>query len=293
MTREEALLRLGDSTVDAVADVLRQICGDVVDRGPVSVVSEGAHPLHPLPVPAIAASVSYVDGVTGGNVFVMNAPGARKLAAAMSGAALPEEDSGAELSELELSAIAEAANQMFAATAAATGAVLGEEVQIAPPQTRIFATATAADNAYDETPHATSVSLTLHGEPCRLVQLVPNAFVVRMTRAFADLEAELASDGLAGEAGAGSFPVEELQQVQLRLAVEAGRARLPLGRAVGLTAGAVLQLDQAADAPLELLVNGRRFGTGRLLQRDAQLALRVEQIFDPTPVRTYQPEKEV
>ena len=29
------------------------------------------------PVPAVAATVSYVDGVTGGNVFVDHAPGAR------------------------------------------------------------------------------------------------------------------------------------------------------------------------------------------------------------------------
>ena len=38
-----------------------------------------------ISAPAVATSVSYVDGVTGGNVFVMTVEGARKLAAAMTG----------------------------------------------------------------------------------------------------------------------------------------------------------------------------------------------------------------
>lgn len=293
MTSDQALLRLGDSTADAVAEVLRRICGDVVARGRVSIVEEGEHPLHPLPVPAIAVSVSYVNGVTGGNVFVMTTAAARTLAAAMSGAEPPADSAEEPLGELELSALAEAANQMFAATAAATGAVLGDDVEIAPPQLEILASEAEADKAFERTSHATSVSLTLRGESCRLVQLVPNAFVVRMTRALADLEAARGKDRVGAESTA-AFPVEELEQVRLRLAVEAGRARLPLGRAVGLTTGAVLQLDRPADAPLDLLVNGRRYGTGRLYVRDQQWSLHIEEIFDPTsPSGPPQPGKEV
>ena len=37
------------------------------------------HPLEGIPVPAVATMVSYVDGVTGGNLFVMTIDGARKL----------------------------------------------------------------------------------------------------------------------------------------------------------------------------------------------------------------------
>ena len=60
-----------------------------------------------LRVPAVAMSVSYVDGVTGGNVFVMPLQGARALAAAMMGEEPPEDDA-TELTELELSAVGEA-----------------------------------------------------------------------------------------------------------------------------------------------------------------------------------------
>ena len=58
----------------------------------------------------------------------------------------PDEAAGAaELSELELSAVAEAMNQMMASAAGATTAVLGTEVEIGVPETRTFTSADAGD----------------------------------------------------------------------------------------------------------------------------------------------------
>src|SRR5215218_8974042 len=50
----------------------------------------GTSPLAGLPFPAVATNVSYVDGVTGGNVFVMTLEGARRVAAAMMGMTVPD-----------------------------------------------------------------------------------------------------------------------------------------------------------------------------------------------------------
>ena len=49
-------------------------------------------PFESIPAPAVATNVSYVDGVTGGNVFVVTRLGARRLAAAMMGMEPPGED---------------------------------------------------------------------------------------------------------------------------------------------------------------------------------------------------------
>jgi hypothetical protein len=40
---------------------------------------------------------------------------------------------------------------------------------------------------------------------------------------------------------------------------------MPLGSALGLPVGAVLDLDRTADAPVDLYVNGMRFARGQLL----------------------------
>src|SRR5919107_4677006 len=111
-----------------------------VTAGEVAEVPADRDPMDGISAPAVATSVSYVDGVTGGNVFVMTVEGARRLAAAMMGMDPDSVESGQDLDEMELSAVGEAMNQMMASAAGATSAVLGTEVEISPPETRRFAT---------------------------------------------------------------------------------------------------------------------------------------------------------
>lgn len=280
MTGEEALLELAESTAQAVASVLETVSGSEVARATPTVLASGSEPLGTIPVPAVVASVSYVDGVTGGNVFVMTRLGVQRLAAAMMGMDPMAVEETEELSELDLSAAGEAMNQMMAAAAGATSSVLQEEVEISPPDTRVCATAAEAERGHEATPHMTSVGLTLLGEPCRLVQLVPNAFVIRMTRALDELEAREAS-GARG-IGGGIAP-ESIHPVGVCLSAELGRTRMPVGRAVGLATGTVVDLDRAPDDPIDLFVNGRLFATGRLLLAGDDWAVRIEQILPAAP----------
>ena len=122
----------------------------------------------------------------------MTLDGARRLAAAMIGGDAPEAETASELSELELSAVAEAMNQMMASAAIATSAVLGTEVEIGAPTTRTFLAPSDSDDVYPITPHAVRAELSVCGRPCSLVQLIPSAFVVRMTRALDELDSEIA-----------------------------------------------------------------------------------------------------
>jgi flagellar motor switch protein FliN/FliY len=274
VTTDEALIALGESTADAVLTVLETLAPGSVEKGPVAVVPNGVPPLQSIPPQSVAADVSYVDGVTGGNVFVVTRLGARRLAAAMMGMEPPEEDDGRDLDELELSAVGEAMNQSMAAAAGATGSVLGQEVEISVPETRLLATAADAEGVYPTAPHATTTGFKLLGEPCRLIALVPNAFVVRMTRALAD-RAERAAD--SGADGPSTLNADSIRDLPVRLAAELGRTRLPVANAVSLRSGAVLELDRAADDPIDLYVNGRRFATARLLLIDeTDWAVRIE-----------------
>src|ERR1700760_2096556 len=113
MSANEALQKLGTSTADACVGVLEMFApGKVTVGDPVTAVDSKAA-FHGLRVPAVAMSVSYIDGVTGGNVFIITLDGAKKLAAAMMGMDQPEDPEAPELSELEESAVSEAMNQMM------------------------------------------------------------------------------------------------------------------------------------------------------------------------------------
>jgi flagellar motor switch protein FliN/FliY len=272
MTPEDALLRIGQSTGAAVAGALAAYCPDAVNTEPPVVVDSDTDPVEGVPLPAVIADVSYVDGVRGGNLFLMPLPAVRALAAAMAGTEPAAGEEGAELSELELSAAGEVANQMMSAAAAAMSAVLGHEVKIASPETRVVTAAADALAAVDSATSVVSVAIEVLGHPCRLVQLVPHAFVVRMTRALDDLEAEFPAaedDGDAeGAASGGTLPADLLSGVGVRVAAELGRASMTIRRAVNLAPGAVVELDRELEDPIELYVNGRRFATGRLVTLD-------------------------
>jgi flagellar motor switch protein FliN/FliY len=278
---DDALTRLGNSTGEAVESVLRTFCGDAVERGSAVALSPSSAPLEAIALPAVVTNVNYVDGVQGGNIFAMTRLGARRLAAAMMGEDPESLADDAELSELELSAVGEAMNQMMATAAGAIGKVLGEEVEIGPPQTQFLSSAAEAAAAFETAPHVSSVAFVVLGEPCRLVQLVPNAFIVRMGRALADLEAET----LPSAEGRDAFgcPPELLREIPVDVWAELGRAHMPVGRAVGLPPGAVVELDHGADDLVELYVNGRRFARGTLVVAEGEWAVRIDELIPTIP----------
>jgi flagellar motor switch protein FliN len=287
MNVDDALIKLGESTSEAVASVMQMYAGDAAQPGPIAIVTPGSDPLGALPTPAVTASVSYVDGVTGGNVFVMTLKGARALAAAMMGEA-PPEDEATELTELELSAAGEAMNQMMAAAANATAAVLGTEVEIGVPDVRVLDSLSGALEGHDDAAHVTSAVFTVFGEPCRLVQLVPNAFVMRMTKALDELGAEYLGDQVPSISGESLGLDESLRGVPVRVWAELGRRQMPIGSLVGTPAGAVVELDRQADEPVDLYVNGMRFATARLVvSDDGEWAVRIESLVGEEPVLSH------
>jgi flagellar motor switch protein FliN/FliY len=269
MNAEQALLRLGSSTAEAVQGVLEMFSPDGVAPGAVRVVPPNESPFANVMMPAIAADVSYVDGVTGGNVLVIGIEGARRMAAAMMGMDPNTVEAGGELSELEFSAVGEAMNQMMSAAAMATSKVLDEEVDIAPPDVRHVDSVDEGGPAWEHPGHAAAVTFSFCGAPCLLVQLVPNAFIVRMTRALDEMT-ESHDDTPLGDA---------LRDVTIRVWAELGRTRMSSGRVVSLPGGAVVELDREVEAPIDLYADGMRFATGRLLvTEDGGLAVRIEHV---------------
>jgi flagellar motor switch protein FliN/FliY len=67
-----------------------------------------------------------------------------------------------------------------------------------------------------------------------------------------------------------------LLDMPLRVWAEIGRTKLPAAFVVGMPSGAIIDLDCEPDEPADLFVNGRHFGTGRLVLVDGEWALRVE-----------------
>jgi flagellar motor switch protein FliN len=267
---EGALLHLAEATSEAVRGVLSTLAPEAVIQRDTRVDGDVSVSLEGLEVPTVAAGIAFVDGVEGGNLLVMPVVAARRLAAAMMGMDPADVVDDEPISELELSAAGEAMNQMMSAAAAATGTVLGQEVEIAPPDTRVAESVADLEAAIPVAGQATSADFTLFGFECRLVQLIPSAFLVLLEEAL----------GVLPDGQAPRDPLREaMLDVDVRVWAELGRTRMSSQRAVSLPPGAVVELDREADDAIDLYVDGLHFATGRLVVTDeGELAVRLETV---------------
>lgn len=77
--------------------------------------------------------------------------------------------------------------------------------------------------------------------------------------------------------------IELLHGVDMEVTVEIGRTRMTVREILGLSPGAVLELDRAAGSPADLLVNGRLIARGEVVVIDEDFGLRVTEIVTDTP----------
>jgi flagellar motor switch protein FliM len=88
---------------------------------------------------------------------------------------------------------------------------------------------------------------------------------------------ELDDDTHDGDVGPTPDSLARMLGVPVRVWAELGRTTLPLGHALELPPGTVLELDQAAEAPIELFVNGLCFAHGTLeLTADGEWAVQID-----------------
>ncbi len=276
MTSDEALLLLGESVADAIVDFLRGLAPDGVERGPVTLAMKGEMALQGLPALGVVSFASYLGGSNGGNLMVMSRGAARKLALLAAGGD-PGTAAEGPISKTELNAIGEATKRLFESAVETTEALLGERLDLSDQQTRAFDTPAEAFVGIDLAPRATAVNYTVAGETIRIVDLIPNALLIRMTHVFDDRAAAQTADRFGGHE-LDSVPPEKVREVKVTLRAELGRARLSLVQASSLDTGAALMLDRLVDDPVELFVNGRRFGTGELVSAGGRWAVRIKEV---------------
>lgn len=87
-------------------------------------------------IPNIALEVEYIEGLTGANLLVMKVTDAAVIADLMMGG--NGEKKSSELSELEMSAVSEAMNQMIGSSATSLSTMLGFPINISPPIARLW-----------------------------------------------------------------------------------------------------------------------------------------------------------
>jgi flagellar motor switch protein FliN/FliY len=69
-----------------------------------------------------------------------------------------------------------------------------------------------------------------------------------------------------------------LHDVEMTLTAEIGRTKLPVRQVLDLVPGTILELDRAAGAPADVMVNGRLVARGEVVVVDEDYGIRITEI---------------
>ena len=78
-----------------------------------------------------------------------------------------------------------------------------------------------------------------------------------------------------------------LRDVSMEVTAQIGSTRMTISELLSLNEGAVVELDRAAGAPADLLVNGHLIARGEVVVIDENFALRIVEIVADDPVPTH------
>lgn len=71
-----------------------------------------------------------------------------------------------------------------------------------------------------------------------------------------------------------------LADVEVQLAVQLGRVRLPLRELLTLDTGSVVELDRSAESPVDVLVNGTLVARGEVVVIEGEFGVRITSIVE-------------
>ena len=76
-----------------------------------------------------------------------------------------------------------------------------------------------------------------------------------------------------------------VMDVPVNLTVELGGCKLSMREVLQLTTGSVVQLDKAADAPVELFVNGKLVAKGEVVVIEERFGVKITEVIGIMPVK--------
>jgi flagellar motor switch protein FliN/FliY len=83
-----------------------------------------------------------------------------------------------------------------------------------------------------------------------------------------------------GSAGGSARDLKVLADVSMTVTVELGRTNVRVRDLLSLTQGSVVELDQAAGSPVDILVNGTVIARGDVVVVDDELGVRITEIVE-------------
>ncbi|WP_411682034.1 flagellar motor switch phosphatase FliY [Clostridium thailandense] len=299
---KDLLGEIGNISMGSASTALSTILGQMVNiTTPIVSVTRLKDLKEEFEVPNIALEVKYTSGIVGENLLVMRVPDAAVIANLMMGGDGNVAEGSGGLSEIEISAVSEAMNQMIGSAATSMATMFMREVNISPPISKVWSDLTTplSDNiSEEEIVVKVSFSLTIGTlVDSHIMQLLPIATarkIVAIMMGQEEAEEPVAEPVSQVQTQPVSQPkyVEPEPQAAYTQSFQEKPAELPkqppvevhqatfqpLGQPQSVSKGMPKNIDLILDVPLEIsVVLGRtkknikeilNLGTGSLIELD-------------------------
>ena len=257
--------------------------GEVLDPTAIAALHEGT---------AILVKANYQKGLTGTLFFVLPLKEGTMLVDLMlGGEGTPAEDlvgdSKDALAET-FNQVMGSANQTLSDLAGETFAIANVEILAVAPEAIAFAEQMGQGVFQD-----LALPTTQDGLSTTIHLLFPELLLQQLKRKLGLMEVQAAPSPVAAmeapaapprQAPVASGPMTDagnldlLLDIQLPVVVRMGQTEMQMGELLKLTPGSILELNRSADAPVELLVNGKLIAKGEVVVVDGNFAFRITEI---------------
>ena len=92
---------------------------------------------------------------------------------------------------------------------------------------------------------------------------------------------ELSETDVTGAEKTGAENLKVLENIEVELTVEVGRAEITIRDLLRLNEGSIIELDRLAGDPLDILVNGTIIARGEVVMIGERFGVRFGEIVDP------------
>lgn len=261
-------------------------------------------------VPKIVAMVEFKEGLTGKNLLMMDVTDALIIADLMMGGT-GKVDKEKELSELELSAVAEAMNQMIGSASTSMATMLEKDIDIMPPDVEVWDTEEHIDlEKFDIKDKICKVAFNLEVEGLieseimqiftkntvdEIISLVSrdmeeareeiNEEVIEVKEPKKEVKKEkvevkkpIFSDLQPKQTIKKPRNLDLIMDVPLEFSVVLGKSKRTIKEVLSFSNGSIVELDKLADEPLEIYVNGKLIAQGEVVVINENFGVRITNI---------------
>ena len=260
-----------------------------------------------IKTPKVATTVEYKEGVIGTNLMLLQVRDASIIAdLMMGGPGNAKED--AEFGDLELSAVAEAMNQMIGSASTSMATMINRKVDILPPMVKLWG---EPDNiSYDginpdSIVYRISFNLDVEGLiESEIMQIFTKEMVNDIAAAMMADKATVVNDRevpaeeqpapqpkqppvevsqpsfqtLDGHAQGEGDNLDLLMDIPLNLSVVLGTSKKSVREILSFNTGSVIELEKLTDEPLDILLNGKLIAQGEVVVINDNFGVRITNI---------------